>query len=50
MNAHAALADIKDFTEWVNLDIEYIERWSLLLDVQILFATGVAVIRSRGAY
>jgi len=43
-------SDIKDFTEWVKLDIEYIERWSLLLDVQILFATGVAVIRSRGAY
>src|SRR2546425_1210115 len=29
-------SDIKDFTEWVKLDIEYIERWSLLLDVQIL--------------
>lgn len=43
-------SDISDFGEWVKLDIEYINRWNLLLDLQILFATGAAVIRSRGAY
>ena len=43
-------SDIKDFREWVRLDIEYIERWSLLLDLRILIATGPAVIRSKGAY
>jgi lipopolysaccharide/colanic/teichoic acid biosynthesis glycosyltransferase len=43
-------SDIKDFTEWVKLDLEYIERWNLLLDFKILFATFSAVVRSKGAY
>ena len=43
-------SDIRDFNEWVRLDIEYIDRWSFWLDLKILFATGAAVIRSKGAY
>lgn len=43
-------ADIKDFDDWARLDIEYIERWSLLLDLMILRRTIGAVLRRRGAY
>ena len=38
-----------EFEDWVKLDLEYVERWSLLLDLQILLATGPAVISGRGA-
>jgi exopolysaccharide biosynthesis polyprenyl glycosylphosphotransferase len=43
-------SDIKDFSEWVKLDLDYIERWNLLLDFKILLATCSSVIRSKGAY
>jgi len=43
-------SDIRDFTEWVRLDIDYIERWTLWLDLKILLATIGAIVRSRGAY
>ncbi|MCP4007860.1 MAG: sugar transferase [bacterium] len=38
-----------EFEDWVKLDLEYVERWSLLLDLQILVATLPAVISARGA-
>lgn len=38
-----------EFEDWVKLDIEYVERWSLLLDLQILLATIPAVVSGRGA-
>ena len=34
----------------VRLDLQYVENWSFALDVQILWKTGVAVIKGRGAY
>jgi exopolysaccharide biosynthesis polyprenyl glycosylphosphotransferase len=34
----------------VRLDIRYVENWSLLLDLQILWKTGWAVISGVGAY
>jgi len=37
------------FTEWVQLDLEYIDRWSLLLDLAILMRTLPAVVRGTGA-
>lgn len=40
---------IRDFDEWVRLDLEYIRRWSLWLDLQILLRTIPAVISRRGA-
>ncbi len=37
------------FEEWVKLDLEYIQRWSLGLDLRILLATLPAVVSARGA-
>jgi exopolysaccharide biosynthesis polyprenyl glycosylphosphotransferase len=37
------------FAEWVKLDLDYIDRWSLLLDLQILVRTVPAVLSGRGA-
>ena len=39
-----------DFRTWVNMDLEYIEKWSLWLDVKILVLTLPAVLSGRGAY
>jgi lipopolysaccharide/colanic/teichoic acid biosynthesis glycosyltransferase len=35
-----------DFQEWIRYDIEYVERASLLLDVQIIWQTAALLIRS----
>ncbi len=43
-------SDIHDFDEWANLDLKYIEEWSLWLDFKILLKTIPAVIRGHGAY
>jgi len=40
---------INDFNEWVKLDLEYIDRWSLGLDFKILFKTIPAVLFRKGA-
>jgi exopolysaccharide biosynthesis polyprenyl glycosylphosphotransferase len=39
-----------DFSEWVDLDLEYIRTWSLRLDLKLLLLTIPAVISGRGAY
>lgn len=39
-----------DFSEWVRLDVYYIENWSLWLDLQILIKTAWAVLNRKGAY
>ena len=36
--------------ESVRLDLRYVENWSLMLDLQILWKTCSAVLRSSGAY
>jgi exopolysaccharide biosynthesis polyprenyl glycosylphosphotransferase len=36
--------------ESVRLDLRYVENWSLLLDILILWKTAFAVARARGAY
>jgi exopolysaccharide biosynthesis polyprenyl glycosylphosphotransferase len=38
-----------DFGNWVNLDLKYIDQWSLGLDLRILAATVPAVLRGTGA-
>ncbi len=38
------------FDEQVLLDIYYLENWSLLLDIKILFRTVPIVLFGRGAY
>jgi len=40
---------INDFREWVRLDLEYIDNWSLGLDFKILLMTIPAVLRGTGA-
>ena len=41
--------EVKDFSDWVRLDLEYIDQWSLWLDFQILLQTIPAVLFGRGA-
>lgn len=41
--------DSLDFDEWMRLDLEYIDRWSLLLDVEIILRTIPRVLFGRGA-
>lgn len=36
--------------ESVRLDVRYVENWSYMLDLQILWKTAVAVIKGAGAY
>ena len=36
--------------EAVRLDLHYVENWSLVLDLQILWKTLSAVIKGHGAY
>ncbi|WP_309384818.1 sugar transferase [Cerasicoccus frondis] len=43
-------SDIKDFAEWVRLDLEYIDRWSFWLDVRILCKTLPTVLSGQGAH
>jgi len=38
------------YDDRVKLDIYYIENWSLLLDIKILFKTVIAILSGRGAY
>lgn len=40
---------VKDFKEWVRLDLEYIDNWSLWLDLKILLRTIPAVFTGTGA-
>ena len=37
------------FEQWVKMDIDYIERWSVWLDLKIFFKTIPAVLLRRGA-
>lgn len=40
---------VKDFSDWVKLDLDYIDRWSLALDIKILLRTIPAVLMGMGA-
>jgi lipopolysaccharide/colanic/teichoic acid biosynthesis glycosyltransferase len=40
---------VSSFKEWVRLDLEYIDHWSLWLDIKILFRTIPAVFWGTGA-
>ena len=41
--------EISNFSEWVRLDLEYIDNWSLWLDIKIILRTFPAVFRGSGA-
>ncbi|MDD6072302.1 MAG: sugar transferase [Clostridiales bacterium] len=42
-------SDIQDFDEVVKLDLQYIDDWSLTLDIKILFMTVFVVLFRRGS-
>jgi lipopolysaccharide/colanic/teichoic acid biosynthesis glycosyltransferase len=42
--------EIDDFDEWIRLDLQYIDHWSLRLDFAILLKTLPAVLSGRGAW
>jgi exopolysaccharide biosynthesis polyprenyl glycosylphosphotransferase len=41
--------EVKDFRDWVRLDLEYIDNWSLWLDMKILARTVPVVLAGTGA-
>ncbi len=41
--------NVKDFKDWVRLDLEYIDNWSLWLDLKILWRTVPVVLAGTGA-
>jgi lipopolysaccharide/colanic/teichoic acid biosynthesis glycosyltransferase len=41
--------NVRDFKDWVRLDLEYIDNWSLWLDIKILWWTSPVVLSGSGA-
>lgn len=41
--------NVKDFKDWVRLDLEYIDNWTLWLDIKILWQTVPVVLLGTGA-
>jgi len=41
--------DITNVDEWMKMDLEYIDNWSLWLDVKLLFKTVKAMVSTKGA-
>jgi lipopolysaccharide/colanic/teichoic acid biosynthesis glycosyltransferase len=39
---------VSDFDEWVRMDLDYIDHWSLWLDLRILLRTIAVVLRGTG--
>ena len=37
----------KEFSEWIKLDLEYIDNWSLWLDIKLLFGAGWYMVSGR---
>jgi lipopolysaccharide/colanic/teichoic acid biosynthesis glycosyltransferase len=42
-------SEIADFGDWVELDLEYIDNWSLWLDAKLLLKTVWVVAAGKGA-
>ena len=42
-------SDIKDFDEVVQLDMQYIDDWSILKDIKILLLTIGVVLTGKGS-
>jgi exopolysaccharide biosynthesis polyprenyl glycosylphosphotransferase len=40
---------ISNFDDWVRMDLEYIDNWSLWLDLKILWRTALVVLRGTGS-
>ena len=41
--------EITNFDDWVKLDLQYIDNWSLWLDIKLLFMTVPAVLFAKGS-
>ncbi|MDB6030394.1 MAG: exopolysaccharide biosynthesis polyprenyl glycosylphosphotransferase [Verrucomicrobiales bacterium] len=41
--------NVKNFKDWVRLDLEYIDNWSIWLDIKILWLTIPVVVAGTGA-
>jgi exopolysaccharide biosynthesis polyprenyl glycosylphosphotransferase len=41
--------EVKDFKDWVRMDLEYIDNWTLWLDIKILWRTIWVVLLGTGA-
>ena len=41
---------VTSLEEWIRMDLEYVDRWSLGLDFKILLRTIPAVLGGKGAY
>jgi len=39
-----------DFDRWMELDLEYIDNWTPLLDIKLVLLTIPAILSGRGAY
>ena len=42
-------SDITDFEEVVQLDLQYIDNWSVALDLQLIFKTILVLFKRQGA-
>lgn len=42
-------SNMQDFNEWVRLDLDYIDNWSIWLDLKILWLTVPVVLFQKGA-
>jgi lipopolysaccharide/colanic/teichoic acid biosynthesis glycosyltransferase len=42
-------SEVRDFEAWVKLDLDYIDNWSIWLDLRILLQTIPAVLLASGA-
>ena len=40
--------EIKKFEDWIKLDLEYIDNWSLLLDLKIIIKTIPTILKGTG--
>ena len=40
---------VTDFSEWVRMDLAYIDDWSLALDIRLIARTAVVVVAGTGA-
>lgn len=45
-----ATANVEDMQARVNYDLDYLRRWSPMLDLEILFRTVITVLRHQNAY